>query len=58
MLIMVLSIFIFVNYFLYYYKYYIIIPLIRIMSINKETYREPLTDMVIDSSNLDKWKKN
>ena len=27
------------------------------MSINKETYREPLTDMVIDSSNLDKWKK-
>lgn len=42
---------------MYYYKYYIIIPLIRIMSINKETYREPLTDMVIDSSNLDKWKK-
>jgi ribosomal protein S18 acetylase RimI-like enzyme len=27
------------------------------MSKNKETYREPLTDMVIDSTNLDKWKK-
>jgi ribosomal protein S18 acetylase RimI-like enzyme len=27
------------------------------MSKTKETYREPLTDMVIDSTNLDKWKK-
>jgi ribosomal protein S18 acetylase RimI-like enzyme len=27
------------------------------MNKNKQTYREPLTDMVIDSTNLDKWKK-